>query len=64
MIIRRMRFACWITKNADKQIQSMLYLLLVQDNKDYANVPSSNFIPTYTACKVVYTVHTQLITGH
>jgi len=39
MIIRFMRFACWITKNIDKQTQNMLSLFLFQGKKVYANAP-------------------------
>jgi hypothetical protein len=36
-IIRRMRFACWITKATDTQ--SLKYLFLFRGNNDYANAP-------------------------
>ena len=52
MIIRRMHFACWITKNTDTYTQSVVYLLHFYGNKSYANVPSSNFIPTYIPVKL------------
>jgi len=45
MIIRLMRFACWITKNIDKQTQNMLSLFLFQGKKVYANAPLCPFIP-------------------
>jgi len=45
MIIRRMRFACWVTKNTYKQTQIMLSLFLFQSKKAYANAPSCPIIP-------------------
>lgn len=52
MIIRRMHFASWITKNTDTYTQSVVYLLLFYGKKSYANVPSSNFIHTYVPVKL------------
>ena len=37
-VIRRMRFACWITKATDRHSE-YVYVLLFQGNGDYANVP-------------------------
>ena len=63
IIIRRMRFVCWITKNTEKQTQSMLHLLIFQGNKAYTNASSSAFIRKLHVMFSCVLFRTQLITG-
>jgi hypothetical protein len=45
--IRRIRFACWITKAADTQ--NMQYFLLLHGNSGYVNAPQC-CVDTYIVC--------------
>ena len=63
MIIRRMLFVCWITKNTYNQTQSILYLLFFKARR---LTPTHLLLLLYVHCLfclVVYFVRIQLITG-
>jgi hypothetical protein len=49
-IIRRMRFACWITKATDTHSEYVI-LTVLHDNNGYANAPQC-YVYTYIACLV------------
>ena len=51
-IIRRVRFACWITNATDKHTQNKYYLLLFHGNKYFANAPQY-YVNTNMACLVI-----------
>jgi hypothetical protein len=61
-IVWRMRFACWMSKATDTQLEYVIFIALPVAN-GYINPPHC-YVYTYIACHVTSRKYTQLNSPH